>query len=301
MKRLPLTRSVLAFVALSLPAMAAETPALYATPQDAYDAMLDSMLDPDANALLHVFGTDAEDVLSTGNQERDQENRAQILEMMTEGFRFQNGPDGDVTLLLGAGGWPFPIPLARTDDGWLFDIPAGRDEIYYRRIGLNEIDTIEIMEAYTVIQQEFRLVDHDGDGVMEFAGSLMSSGGDRDGLFWGDEEGPLGARIALASLDGYNDGVEDQAPEPFGGYYYRILQAQGDAAPGGARPYMINGNMVSGHALLAVPSDYGDTGIHSFMVTENGVVLQADLGDDSLDIGFDMMLFNPDAAWTPVE
>ena len=144
-------------------------------------------------------------------------------------------------------------------------------------------------------------VDHDGDGVMEFAASFLSSEGVRDGLVWTDEDSPLGERIALASLDGYSNDEGDQAPEPFGGYYYRILQGQSASAPGGAMDYVIGGNMVAGHALLAVPSDYGNSGVQSFMVSENGTVLEADLGEDSLTIAFGMTRFEPGSDWTPVE
>jgi len=290
-----------ALLAFALPLSAAETPAVYATPQDAFEAMQSALDAADTSAILTVFGTTAEDLLSSGNPERDAENRASILTLSAEGYRFALGNDGAVTVLLGHESWPFPIPVARTDGGWAFDIEAGRDEVYYRRIGLNELDTIEMMHAYVEVQANYRQDDHDGDGVMEFAGSLLSSDGAKDGLFWPLEDSPLGARIALASLDGYNDGQEDREPEPFGGYYYRILQGQSASAPGGAMDYVIGGNMVAGHALLAVPADYGDSGIHSFMVSENGTVLEADLGEDSLDVAFGMMTFDPGADWSPVE
>ena len=290
-----------ALLAFALPLSAAETPAVYATPQDAFEAMQSALDAADTSAILTVFGTTAEDLLSSGNPERDAENRASILTLSAEGYRFALGNDGAVTVLLGHESWPFPIPVARTDGGWAFDIEAGRDEVYYRRIGLNELDTIEMMHAYVEVQANYRQDDHDGDGVMEFAGSLLSSDGAKDGLFWPLEDSPLGARIALASLDGYNDGREDREPEPFGGYYYRILQGQSASAPGGAMDYVIGGNMVAGHALLAVPADYGDSGIHSFMVSENGTVLEADLGEDSLDVAFGMMTFDPGADWSPVE
>lgn len=296
-----LTSSALAVLLATAPLSAAETPASYATPQAALDAMMAALVGGDHDAILEVFGTDAEDLLSSGNPDRDAENRGHILALYADGFRFQPGDDGSVTLLLGADGWPFPIPVAKADDGsWAFDIEAGRDEVYYRRIGLNELDAIEMMDAYIVIQSEFRLTDHDGDGVMEFANALISSPDARDGLYWGNEDSPVGQRIALANLDGYSTDDGDQAPEPFGGYYYRILQGQTGAAPGGEMSYMARDNMVAGHALLAVPSDYGQSGIHSFMVAENGIILQADLGEDSLEIAQGMMLFDPTEAWTPV-
>ena len=293
--------SGLVLLATTFSGLAAETPANYATPQDALEA-LESALDArNQAAVLDIFGSDAQDLLSTGNPQRDATNRESILELVTQGYRFQTSKDGRVVLLLGEDGWPFPIPLTKTDATWAFDLEAGRDEVYFRRIGLNELDTIEMMEAYVDIQAAYRLEDHDGNGVMEFASSLLSSDGARDGLVWSDTDSPLGARIALASLDGYHDGEADQEPEPFGGYYYRILQGQGDAAPGGAMDYVIGGNMIAGHALLAVPSEYGQSGIHSFLVSENGNVLEADLGEDSLSIAFDMTRYDPGAEWKPVQ
>ncbi|MEM8632096.1 MAG: DUF2950 family protein [Pseudomonadota bacterium] len=279
-------------------------PAKYPTPQDALDAFLSGLVEGDTAAMLAVFGEEAEEVLSSGNPDRDALNRLEILALYEEGFRMRplgEEDGGGLEVLFGVEGWPFPIPLTRSADGWHFDLDRGTEEILVRRIGLNELDAIETLEVYVDIQAEYRLIDHDDDGVMEFAGSFLSSEDARDGLFWAAEDSPLGELIALASLDGYHDGDEDQEPEPFGGYYYRILQSQTDQAPGGAVEYMVNGNMVAGHALLAVPSDYGDTGIHTFMVGENGIVYEADLGEDSLDIAFEMQAFDPDEQWQPVE
>lgn len=283
-------------LALASPAAAAEQPATYATPQDAFEAF-DAALSLGEDALLEVFGTASRDILSTGNPDRDAQNNDGVRALMEQGYRFQGQEDGSVLLLLGPEGWPFPIPLARSGDAWAFDLEAGSEEVYYRRIGLNELDAIEMMRAYVIIQSEYRLVDHDGDGVMEFADAFLSSEGQRDGLVWAEDDSPLGVLVALASLDGYNDGSADQEPQPFGGYYFRILQGQGPDAPGGAMDYAQGGNMVAGHALLAVPSDYGESGIHSFLVSENGIVWEADLGEDSLDIGFDMTRYNPGEGW----
>lgn len=290
----------LALLASSLPGLSAETPATYATPQDALEAMMTAMADVDQQAMLAVFGSDAQGLLSSGNPEQDNENRVSLLELYGQGYRFQ-ASDDHVVVLLGPDGWPFPIPLARSDTAWAFDIAAGQDEVHFRRIGLNELETIEMMAAYVDIQSAYRLVDHDGDGVMEFAASILSSDGVRDGLVWVGEDSPLGARIALASLDGFGNADGDQEAQPFGGYYYRILQGQAGAAPGGEMDYILGGNMVAGHALLAVPSDYGHSGIHSFMVSENGTVLEADLGEDSLNIAFDLTRFDPGADWTPTQ
>lgn len=291
----------LALLLALAPPASAQPPSSFVSPQQALEAMMSSLQKGDRTATLKVFGNDAEDLLSTGNPQRDTANRMEILDLFSEGYRFKPTEDGGAFLLLGSEGWPFPIPLAQTESGWSFDIEAGRDEVLFRRIGLNELEAIEFMAAYVDIQAEYRLEDHDNDQVMEFAPSFLSSEGMRDGLFWGDEDSPLGVRIALASLDGYNDGETDVEPDPFGGYYYRILLNQGKMAPGGALDYVVGGNMVAGHALLAVPSDYGNTGIHSFLVSENGVVLEADLGEDSLGLAFEITSFDPSEDWSSVE
>ncbi len=289
-------------IGLAVPiAATAQSPALFTTPQAALDAMMTALQGKDQDATLQVFGADAKDLISTGNPKRDASNREEILNLFQEGYRLQPAEDGGVVLLLGAEGWPFPIPIRREGDNWAFDVEAGRDEVLFRRIGLNELDVIEFMAVYVDVQSEYRLEDHDGDQVMEFAPSFLSSDGMRDGLFWAGEDSPLGARIALASLDGYSVGGTDAGPEPFGGYYYRILDKQSAAAPGGALNYVSGGNMVSGHALLAVPSDYGNTGIHSFMVSENGLVLEADLGEDSLEKAFAITSYDPTGEWLPVD
>ncbi|MEH6835170.1 MULTISPECIES: DUF2950 family protein [Falsihalocynthiibacter] len=296
---LKMSISGFAFLASTLPTFAADGPATYATPQDALEAFVAAL--GNREAVLEVFGTDATDVLVSGDAQEDAENRAEIEALIQEGYRFQLDEENRVTLLLGAEAWPFPIPLAKTDTAWAFDIEAGRDEVFYRSIGLNELETIDMIEAYVELQLAYRLVDHDADGVLEFAASILSSDGARDGLVWADEDSPLGERIALASLDGFSDGETDQEAEPFGGYYYRVLQGQGASAPGGALDYIVGGNMIAGHALLAVPATYNETGVHSFIVSENGRVFAADLGENSLDVALEILTYNPDTAWSPVE
>ena len=288
-----------AFALASTGAFASDAPATYGSPQEALDALIAAL---GTGTALEVFGEAAQDLLSTGNAERDAENRDAFLLLYEDGYRFRNdGPD-TVVVLLGATSWPFAVPLSRGDAGWFFDAEAGREELLFRRIGLNELDTIDMMRAYVEAQAMFRSVDQDGDGVMEFAPALLSSAPSvRDGLFWGDADSILGERIALASLEGYNDGTEDRPAEPFGGYYYRILTSQGDAAPGGAMDYMMGDHLMGGHAMLAVPAAYGDSGIHSFIIAENGVLYQADLGEDTLGTAATLTSFDPTDGWTVVE
>lgn len=296
-------RYLLSAVTLSTLAAAplSAAPATYPTPQDALEAFAGALTTPGAAALLGVFGDEAADVLSTGNPVEDRLNRLELIALVSEGYRMVSEEDGSVTLALGSDGWPFPIPVTRTEAGWAFDIDAGREEVAAREIGHNELDVIDLIDAYVDVQASFRLTDHDGDGVMEFAGTIISSEQERDGLFWPGAGSPLGPLFARAALFGYSDGETDHPAEPLTGYYFRILESQGPNAPGGEMDYRVSGNMVAGHALLAIPAIYGETGVHSFMVGENGVILEADLGEATLATAEAMMRFDPGPDWTPVD
>ncbi|MDU9003737.1 DUF2950 family protein [Sedimentitalea todarodis] len=275
-------------------------PAVYATPHDALMALIDAVSAQDRDAVLAVFGPENADLVTTGNAAEDQRNRLEVLQMYGEGYRMEPQNDAEIVIALGADDWPFPVPLARTDAGWAFDAEAGRAEIQNREIGGNELEIIDLMDAYGDVQAAFRLVDQNGDGVMEFARRIISDADARDGLFWPGVDSPIGANLARAAVDGFSDGEVDYEPDPYQGYYFRILTGQTDAAPGGAMEYIINNHMLAGHALLAVPSAYGETGFHSFMVSENGIILEADLGRDTLDIAADMTMYDPGEGWSPI-
>ena len=273
----------------------------YTSPQEALDAMMSALRASDRSAVLQVFGEEAADYLSDGDPVEDRINRLALLALYEEGYRFVPQEDGAVMIALGEESWLFPVPLASENGSWSFDNEAGREEVQLREIGRNELEVVELLEAYVTIQADFRSADPNGDGVMEFAQQIIATSPEaRDGLFWADEDTPLGELFARASATGFNDGTADQPPEPFAGYYFRILTAQTDAAPGGAMDYIVNGHMVAGHALLAIPAIYGETGVHSFMVSENGIVLEAILGEDSLDIAAEIDAYDPNEDWMPV-
>ncbi|WP_109310484.1 DUF2950 family protein [Ruegeria sp. AU67] len=294
-------RSVISFLLLA----ATTSPALsdgaqFDTPQTALDTFVGALQANDQSKLLEIFGPEAEDLVGTGDPAEDQERRQEVLGMYAEGYRFQPEDDG-VVLLLGEDSWPFPIPIQRAEEGWQFDLEAGIEELSAREIGLNELEVIELLEAYVDLQAAFRLVDHNGDGVMEFAQSIISDPGKRNGLFWPEEDSFVGAALARAAASGWSDGAADYEPEPFLGYYFTILQGQGPKAPGGAYSYFVGDRFVAGHALLAVPSEYGETGIHSFLVGENGIVYEADFGPKTLSVSEEIFAYNPDTNWSPIE
>ena len=219
--------------------------------------------------------------------------------------RITQADDGTATLEIGSDFWPFPAPLVEDGGRWHFDAAAARDEVLLRRIGQNELDVIELMHGYVAAQAAYRAEDPDGDGLHTFASSVLSDAGTRDGLYWPDAPGapvsPIGDYMARAAADGYSFDGTDEEPEPYIGYYFRVLTAQGDSAPGGAFDYMVDGHMLAGHALLAFPAAYGDSGVMSFMVGENGVVYQADLGEDTLSVAEAIARFDPGEGWTPAD
>ncbi|SFJ08304.1 DUF2950 family protein [Albimonas pacifica] len=303
----PLARAALG-LALGLAcagALRAE-PAAYPSPREALEAVVAAVEAADRDALLAVFGPEAEDVVFTGDPAQDRENWSRFLADYRVSHRLKVSSQGWANVYIGEDQHPFPASIYRNEDGtWAFDAEEARDAVHLQRIGANELDVIALMHAYVGAQARFRQVDYDGDGQLEFAAHVLSDAETRDGLYWPPTEGapdsPIGDFMARASADGYAVGDAVEAPEPYLGYYFRVLTGQGPSAPGGAMSYLVNGQMLAGHALLAFPADYGGTGVMSFLVAENGVVLQADLGEDTLERADAVELYDPDASWSPAD
>ncbi len=297
-------RCILALWLAVMPlSIAGAAPTSYDSPEKAVAALIAGLQAQDKEAVLKVFGPEAEDILLSGEKARDREIWGSFLDSYNVAHRIAVDTSGDLaTLYVGTGQWPFPIRMDKQPDGsWAFNAQAAREEIRLRRIGQNEIDVSDLMLAYVDIQSEYRQEDHDDDGVMEFAAHIISTPGKRDGLYWeagpNDEQSLIGTFMAAAAAAGYKVGGDEYAPEPYLGYYYKILTEQGPNAPGGELNYIINGNMVAGHALLAYPADYAETGIMSFMIGESGVLYEADLGPDTAEIAGKIEAFDPDDRW----
>lgn len=295
--------ALLLTVALAATPAAAE-PERFESPEAAVSALVERLIAQDVDGIFSAFGPETEDLIRSGDPDRDREDWTAFIEAYQEMHRVAVQTDGSARLFVGRDQWPFPILLQPRDGAWVFDVEGAREEILAARIGRNELDVIEAARLYVEAQFRYRAVDWDEDGVMEFAEAMLSSPGERDGLYWppGDDglESPIGDLVARAAADGYVVDGEAVSPEPYLGYYYRILTAQGPSAPGGAMDYMINGHMVAGHALLAVPAAWGDTGVMSFLVAENGVVYEADLGEDTLALAEAIDAYDPDDRWTEV-
>lgn len=296
--------AMLATLAALIPSFAAAAePAAqqgFASPQQAVAALVAAVQADSDDELLAILGPDAEDLIFSGDEVADQGGRARFLRSYEEKHSLeQQGPDR-MELVIGSRDYPFPLPLVQQGGTWHFDTTAGREEILNRRIGRNELHTIEVMHAYTAAQREYACLNQNG-GRQEFAQRFASSEGKRDGLFWTTAENeatsPFGPLIARATREGYRGGLDEDPPEPFHGYYFKILKTQGEHANGGSFDYVADGKMVLGFALVAYPAKYGASGIKSFIVNQEGVIYEKDLGEEAALAAAAMTSFDPDPSW----
>ncbi len=277
---------------------AAAAQASFAAPEDAVAAMVDALRLDNGPLMNRILGSGADALLHSGDAVQDQRRRASFLKAYDESHRL--APEGDNTalLLVGKEAWPMPIPLVKSHGKWRFDATAGKKEILARRIGRNELAAIQVCLAIVDAEREYATLDIDGDGMPEYAAKIVSTPGKHDGLHWeaapGEPPSPLGPFLAAAADRGYRGTVP---LAPYHGYSYRILSAQGKSAPGGAQDYMIKGRMIGGFAAAAYPARYGISGVMSFIVNQDGVVYQKDLGRDTAAIVRKMKAYDPDPSW----
>jgi len=273
----------------------------YASPNDAVVALVSAAKAHDKDQLMQIFGPGAKEILSSGDEVADKQTREMFLQKYNQMNRFVKQPDGSVELYIGAENWPFPVPLVQKNGRWLWDTNAGKKEVLYRRIGRNEFDTIDTLQALVDAQKEYASQPRDG-GPKQYAQQLLSDEGKHDGLFWQTSEGqapsPAGPLIAGAFSEGYRKG---KGPVPFHGYVYRLLMTQGPNAPGGAKNYMVNGKLTGGFAILAYPVEYRNSGVMTFVVNQDGKVYQKDLGPKTESLAAGIKSFNPDKTWGPVD
>ena len=289
---------VLALSGLLLLMPPAQAQQSFTNPDDAVSALATAVKSGMKQDILKVLGADGEDIVSSGDDVADADVRSKFVSAYD--VKHSVKVDGKkATLIIGADDFPFPVPLVQTRAGWKFDTAAGRQEILYRRIGRNELDTIQTCLAFVDAEDDYADKDR-GDGVGVYAQHVVSTPGKKDGLFWPSDnnDSPLGQLAADASAEGYKAGSE---PQPYHGYYYRILTQQGASAPGGAMSYIVNGKMIGGFALVAYPADYGNSGVTTFIVNHAGTVYQKDLGGDTEARAKSMTSFDPDKTWTKVE
>jgi hypothetical protein len=245
--------------------------------------------------LLQIFGPEGKDFVASSDSVHDMTIAHQFAEKARQKHSVAIDKN-QATLLVGNDEWPMPVPIVKKQGKWYFDTKAGRDEILFRRIGSNELDAIDICRGYVEAQKEYASTTHDGSDVPQYAQKIISTPGKQDGLFWKNQDGtsggPISEGLARALEEGYSGN-----DTPFHGYYFQILKGQGPHAPGGPLHYVINGVMIGGYALVAVPAEYKVSGVKTFLVSYEGIVYEKDLGPNSLKIAKEMVEYNPDKTW----
>jgi hypothetical protein len=297
-------RLIAAATALLVCAMAsaADAQQSFKTPDEAASALVAAAKTGDRKALIAVLGEAGEDIVESGDDVADDSIRKEFIAAYDQ--KHEVHAEGDrAILIVGKDDFPFPIPLMRKADAWQFDTEAGREEVLFRRIGANELDTIQVCLAFVDAQNEYAEKDR-GDGVGVYAQRVISQPGKKDGLYWpsaaGEDASPLGELAAVASSEGYKARTDGQRT-PFHGYYYKILTRQGPAAPGGTLDYVVKGKMIGGFALVAWPAEYANSGVMTFMVSHTGAVFQKDLGQNTAQVASGMTAFNPDDTWKIID
>jgi hypothetical protein len=291
-------------IALVQPALG-QTPTTFGSPEAAVAAFVEAVKSGQpAEALVTVLGPAGRDLAISGDPTDDEARRARFLSSFEEGHSLQAEGNDRVKLVISKDEYPFPIPIVKKGETWQWDVDAGLDEILTRRIGENELAAIEVMWSYVAAQREYAEQPRDGKGI-QYARRLMSREGRKDGLYWevteGEPESPIGPLIAKAQREGYvGNSKRSDGQRAYHGYVYRMLYGQGRNAADGPRDYILNDRMIGGFALIAVPLDYGNSGVMTFIVNQDGDVFQKDLGLGTTEAAARIKLFDPDGSWQKV-
>ena len=276
----------------------------FASPEEGFKALADAVAVHDRKVVGKVLGPANVKLLTSGDPVADRNTGERFSAHYQEAHKVVMQGDAKAILLLGKNEWPLPFPLVKQDDGWRFDGAAAEQEIIDRRVGRNELFTIQTVLAIADAQQDYAAKDRNGDGLLAYAQKFRSSPGKRDGLYWptkqGEEQSPLGPLAAQATREGYLKSTTGK-PEPYQGYFFRILTGQGKGAPGGAYDYIVRKAMIGGFAVLAYPAKYGSSGVMSFITNHDGVVYQKDLGPKTATVAANIKRFDPSDGWAKVE
>jgi hypothetical protein len=287
---------IAAWALCSLAALAQEPgQKTFASPSEAAQALYNAGKANDSSTLAAVLGASSGDILSSGDPVQDNNARENFITKFEQMNRLGKEADGSLILYIGADNWPFPVSLKQANGQWYFDTLSGKQEIVFRRIGKNEYAAMRVMNALADAQLDYY------ERFSQYAGKWVSSEGKQDGLYWkageGQPESPVGPLVASAAAEGYTNSVH---PEPFHGYFFRMLTAQGANANGGPKAYVVNGKMTGGFAFVAYPADYRSSGVMTFLIDQNGVIYEKDLGPTTADVATTVTTFNPDKTWTEV-
>ena len=276
-------------------------PASYDSPKGAADALVQAVAANDVPALLAIFGPSGEKIVTSADKVKDENDREKFTALAREKTNVEvdaKNPHRAI-LTIGAEDWPFPVAIVETNKKWQFATKEGLREVLYRRIGQDEIDAMEVCRGYVEAQVEYATEVHDGSGLRQYARRILSTPGTKDGLAWYDADGktagPIGEEVAKAIEEGYSDRTH-----PYHGYFFKILMAQGPAAPHGELDYVIQGKMIGGFALVAWPAEHRVSGVKTFIINHDGVLYEKDLGPDTAKIAGEMTAYNPDKTWKRV-
>lgn len=277
----------------------------FASPEEAVQALVAAMKAEDRKALAAILGPESRPLIRSGDKVADKRARERFVYAYEQANKLEKPTGTRAVLVIGQDEWPLPIPVVKEGDTWRFDTAAGKQEILNRRIGRNELNTLQVCLAYVDAQREYARVPREGDGLLKYAMKFRSDKGKKNGLYWRTQEGdvpsPLGPLVANARAEGYSRKRSGGKPTPYHGYLYRILTSQGPEAPDGAFDYVVDGKMIGGFALVAFPAQYGVSGVMTFTVNHQGVVYEKDLGPDTGNIARAMQTYNPDEIWKKVE
>jgi hypothetical protein len=273
----------------------------FATPEEAAKALVGAVKAGDPKALIEIVGPQSQSWIFSGDKVRDAEDWKRFAAAYEEKNAIVKEGDAKAVLNVGKDDFPFAAPIVKRGDKWAFDAEAGREEAINRRVGRNELDTIQTLLAIVDAQREYALADADKNGLNDYAERFISSEGKKDGLYWptkaGEPQSPLGPLVAQAVREGYGKGAKTGQPQPFNGYYFRLLKGQGANAPGGKYDYEVKGRLFGGFAVVAWPAKYGVSGVTSFLVNHDGVVYEKDLGPSTPSVVGKITSFDPDKTW----
>ena len=288
-------------VAVLLAETASAAQKSFASPEEAVKSLVAAVVADNTKEMMAILGPGSKELISSGDDMADKVGRGKFLKAYDRMSSLKEESADKRVLLIGEDNWPMPVPIIKKGTTWVFDIQKGKREILSRRIGRNELYVIDVLHAYVDAQHEYASKDCRGGGKVEFAQKLISSEGTRDGLYWeakeGEEESPLGPFVAQAASEGY----ANPNLSPFHGYYFKILKGQGKHAEGGAYNYVVKGKMLLGFAVIAYPAQHGNSGVMSFMVNQEGVIYEKNLGRNTKRIAEAMKVFNPDKTWKKVK
>jgi hypothetical protein len=295
-KKLSFAAALVAAAATLLPAAGERT---FSSPQEAAQALIDAADKNDTEALLKLFGPEGRTIVVSGDAAEDKDGRAEFARMAHESMHIDQPYSGRAIIEIGPDKWPFPVPLLLKDGKWSFDSGAGKIEVLARRVGRNELNAIDVCRGYVEAQMEYAARDRDADGILEYAQKILSAPGKKDGLYWEGESETLVPK-SFAEAAAVILAAQGKKPQPYHGYFFHILKAQGPAAEGGAMDYVVKGEMIGGFALVAWPAEYGVSGVNTLIVNQSGVVYEKDMGASTGALARAMTRFNPDKGWQKV-